>query len=102
MDFYIIEDSQPKPNPTKIHELEYLGKLSDEEFYYLQNQKIIEDRFDYYKDLRWSKNQVKEYNDRLFKLISSKIENNNVKVENFYKMLKQAYNFGSGIIGYAD
>jgi len=98
MDLYLIEDSQSRP---KVNSKNYLGKIQDDEFQRLQELSIIEDRYDYYKDLRWSKDQVKDKYARLSKLILSdqRLASSNSK---FSEYLVRAWKEQMGIIGYAD
>ncbi|WP_324678808.1 hypothetical protein [Hymenobacter sp. GOD-10R] len=51
LDFFLIDDSQPRPN--RNFNLEYIGGIEDELFYELRKEGIIEPWFDYYSDFRW-------------------------------------------------
>lgn len=91
MDLYLIEDSQPKP--LKVSSLTLLGRIKDDEFILLQKLSIIESRYDYYKDLRWSREQVQDIYQLAF-TVSTPFK--------FKAMLLVAIREQMGIIGYAD
>jgi len=99
MDLYLIEDSQSRL--SKVDSKNYLGKIQDDEFQLLKELSIIEDRYDYYKDLRWSRDQVKDKYERLSKLVLSdrRLASN---TSNFSEYLVLAWKEQMGIIGYSD
>jgi len=91
MDLFLIEDSQPKP--SKVSSLTYIGKFDEKEFQLLQEHSIIEKRFDYYKDLRLTQQQVRGIYYRLCELrMAFEFEN----------LIKLAVEKQLGILGYAD
>jgi len=67
LDFYIIKDDTPRPNQLKDLTLKFAGALDYETFEQLKAKNIIEERYDYYKDLRFSSIQVKQKYDLLLK-----------------------------------
>jgi hypothetical protein len=57
LDFYLIKDTTPKPN-HRMPDRDYLGGIDYGEFEQLQEEKIIEGHLDYFKDFRWTSEQV--------------------------------------------
>ncbi|WP_294677153.1 hypothetical protein [uncultured Fluviicola sp.] len=66
LDFYFIAEEISKPINEPLG-LDFAGDLDNKTFANLQKKGIIDDRFDYYSDFRWSKlilNQIRERIDR--------------------------------------
>ena len=60
LDFYIISDSEAKPKPDKIDQLDYAGGLESDVFDQLIRKKIIDSRFDFYSDFRWGNQLIRQ------------------------------------------
>jgi len=60
LDFYLIPDSEPTPRPEKVDELEYIGGIDEVAYTRLIKKGIIENRYEYYSDFRWSSKEVKQ------------------------------------------
>lgn len=58
LDFYLIESKQA--NPSSPGNLEYVGGIDFFTFQQLVNKKIIDARFDYYSDFRWTKEVIEQ------------------------------------------
>jgi hypothetical protein len=93
LDFYLIKDTTSKPN-NGPSDLDYLGGIDYDEFEKLQDEKIIEGHLDYYKDFRWTSEQV---------AVKSKIlEQTSAKNYKLQGILRKAKQQDCGIIAYCD
>jgi len=97
LDFYLISDSELTPKPDKLDELEYLGGLHEDVYGRLIKKGIIENRYDYYSDFRWTSNDVKLIVER-FKNISS----HDSDVRLLKKITEKAIKSSFGIITLCD
>ena len=93
LDFYLIEDTTPKSQHTASGQ-DYLGGLEYGAFEALQVAKIIEEHLDYFKDFRWTTEQVVGK----WKLLAKSMQ----KDHPLTQILKKAADRNSGIIAYAD
>jgi len=59
LDFYLISDNEPTPKPDKVDGLEYLGGLEEGIYIRLIKKGIIDKKYDYYSDFRWTSKDVK-------------------------------------------
>jgi len=89
----LIHDTQPKPNHGPSN-LDYLGGIEYQEFEKLQDGKIIEAHLDYYKDFRWTSEQVVSKLELLRK--------ENAKRYSLKDILEKAKERESGVIAYGD
>ena len=96
MDFYIINDD--KPRPKSITGLEFAGSLNELLFEDLQNENIIENHFDYYKDFRLTGNIVKIK----LEIINSKQLNDNFAASKFKEILEKAVKQSYGLLASCD
>lgn len=60
LDFYLISDSEGKPKPDKLGNLDYAGGLEPDIYDRLVRKGIIDSRFDYYSDFSWGNQLVKQ------------------------------------------
>ena len=93
LDFYFIEDDASRH--TKLSKNEYLGGIDYPEFDELQNKKVIEAHLDFYKDFRWTNEQVKSK----LNLLLADPNSNDYKLTG---MLKKAAELNYGIIANSD
>lgn len=52
LDFFTIDDNQPKPDFPEKAGLDFAGQLDEKTFFSLQQKGIIAKEFDYYTDFR--------------------------------------------------
>ena len=97
LDFYLINDEQPKPNSFQKSGLAFAGSLNEQTFEDLKQKKIIEERFDYCTDLRWSKGQVIQKFTQLKKQSTKE-----TGIVTFLAILEKAVNQQSGLMTYSD
>ena len=98
LDFYLINDDQTKPNSPDQLDLKFVGGLDDKTFENLQSKNIIDTRFDYYKDFRWTQSIIKQ----LREAISKKQMQADTDIQQLIKLLDLADKNKSGLIAYAD
>ena len=93
LDFYLIKDDV-KDSDHGISELDYLGAIDYSEFQQLQNEKVIEDQHDYFKDFRWVNEQVTAKINQL----------EQIKAEGYklIDILRKAKEQNCGVIAFAD
>jgi len=96
MDFYIIPDDKPKPD--SLTEIKFAGSISEIIFDILQNENLIEKRFDYYTDFRLTNDFVKSKLD----LIDIKNLKSNPSVFKFKEILEKANVKNNGLLAYSD
>lgn len=96
LDFYIIEDSEIKPKPDELKNFQYAGGLEIVIFERLIKKGIIDQRFDFYSDFRWSYEFVE--------LISSKTKyfDNDYDVNLMRSITDKAKKFKSGLSALSD
>lgn len=97
LDFYFISDDQSKPN-NGPSVLDFAGDLDDKTFSNLQKKGIIDNRFDYYSDFRWSELLLKQIRER----IDLKQMQTDTDVVKLLRLIDAALNQKSGLIAYAD
>lgn len=98
LDFYLINDDQTKPSSPEQLELKYVGGLNEATFENLQDKNIFDDRFDYYKDFRWTTTIIKQ----LRETVSKKQMQADTDIQQLIKLLDLADKNKSGLIAYAD
>lgn len=97
LDFYFIADETVKPD-NGPSELDFAGALDDKTFANLQKKGIIDNRFDYYSDFRWSEvilNQIRER-------IDQKQLYADTDVVKLLQLINAAREKKSGLIAYGD
>lgn len=97
LDFYFIKDDIAKTNHEPLG-LDFAGDLDNKTFENLQKKGIIDDRFDYYSDFRWSEvllNQMRERIDR-------KQMHTDTDVMKLLHLIDTALETKSGLIAYGD
>ncbi|MDF3027047.1 MAG: hypothetical protein K0S23_1354 [Fluviicola sp.] len=96
LDFYFIPNDQTKPPyPT---DLEFAGELDGNVFGRLQSKGIIDKRFDYYSDFRWSEVLLKQ----IRKTIDDKQLHSDTDVKKLLQFVDTALEKQSGLIAYGD
>jgi len=96
LDFYFIKDEQTKPEYPEIANLEFGIGLNYDTFEKYIQKSIIDSRFDYYSDFRWSL--------KLIEQILARINKNKID-SNFYDLkpvLERALELKCGLIAYCD
>lgn len=97
LDFYFISDNQTKPNyPDR--DLELAGSLDVRTFDHLIRKGIIDSRFDYYSDFRWSETLVKQ----MRQTIENKQLSSDTDVKKFLEFIDLALSKQSGLMAYGD
>lgn len=98
LDFYIIEDDQPKPSNLGRNNLTYAGGLDNKTFDSLRRKGIIDDRFDYYSDFRWGTQLITQ----IRKAIQNEKMEKDSDVQSLLTLLNTAEQKKSGLIAYGD
>lgn len=93
LDFYLLEGDILTHN--KLSRKELLGQLDYSEFEELQQKKIIESHLDFYKDFRWTNEQVNKKLDIL-------MADTNSWDYKLTHILKKASSANGGLIANAD
>lgn len=99
LDFYIISDEQDYPNPEDVDQLKYVGGIDSDVYRRLVKKDIIDSRFDYYSDFRWSLaivNQIKQ------KIDKSDCASSDTDIKQLHKILKEALLNEHGLVAYGD
>ena len=96
LDFYLIKDSTSISNHG-AHVIDFLGGINDSDFEHLQNINVIESHLDYYKDFRWSNEQVLRKNAQL-----NTISSLNDAERKMLDILNKAKETNNGLIAYCD
>lgn len=97
LDFYLIKDEQPKPDYPEQINLEFVLGLDIITFNNLVKKGVIETKFDYYSDFRWSSELIKQIS---IKILNTEKLGTDVTKLDF--ILKKALKSRSGIIAYCD
>lgn len=97
LDFYLIQDDQAKPSNQGKSGLESAGRLDDNIFEELQNEGIIDQRFDCYSTFRWDRSLVNQIQVRL-----KSLNNQTDGANKFNELLEKASKRQSGLIAYGD
>lgn len=98
LDFYLINDEQPKPRYPEQIDLEFVGDLNNKTFETLKTKGLIENRFDYYSDFRWNSAFVKQ-------IYSSMLANefrNDSDIQQLFELISKANEINYGLIAYCD
>ncbi|WP_312747117.1 hypothetical protein [Sphingobacterium multivorum] len=98
LDFYIIDDKQPKPDFPEKAGLVFAGPLDEKTFSSLQQKGIIAKRFDYYSDFRLDSVLIKQ----MQQIILSKELQMDTDIKSLTQILDIANNKQSGLIAYSD
>jgi hypothetical protein len=98
LDFYFISYEQEKPSSKELKNFELAGSVSEEDFEYFKSIKIIESRFDYYKDFRWNSVFISQ---KTKKLIGEKLVLDN-RINQFLKILNTALDKKKGLLAFSD
>ena len=98
LDFYIIEDDEPKPNDPGRGSLIYAGGLDDMTFDNLQRKGIIDDKFDFYSNFRWGTSLIAQ----IRQTIQKKNMESDSDVRALVVLLDLAERHESGLIAYGD
>lgn len=93
LDFYLIEESQSKPNSPK--DLDFAGGLNDDIFERLQRKNIIPTQYDYYSDFRWDLNTI----DQMIEKIKDSTDQDQ---KTLFEMVEKAHLQNSSLIAYCD
>ncbi|MBK7882448.1 MAG: hypothetical protein IPJ81_00375 [Chitinophagaceae bacterium] len=104
LDFHLINDTTSK-SVIENGNLECAGSIDHYDFTYLKNIKIIEDWLDYYKDFRWTNEQVIQKIELLLSIYhSDNTSKSKVKTpeKTMLDILQKAKNTGNGLIAYGD
>lgn len=94
LDFYLLPDD--KPMPRKLDSLEYAGGLEYDVYDRLVSKRIIDSRFDYYSDFRWSNHIILQIYSRINEI---NLDSDLSKVKS---ILDKANAKGYGLIALAD
>ena len=96
LDFYLISDSEGRPKPNELKNLDYAGGLESDIYDRLVRKRIIDSRFDYYSDFRWDSQLVKQIE---FKTKNSKTDSDIIKLN---EIINEAIKKGFGLVAYGD
>lgn len=99
LNFYIISDEVPKPNPKDIEGLEYAGGIEWGSYERLVEKKIIDSRYDFYSDFRWGVSLVKLIYLRCSQTKSMTYDRDVQRLKN---ILEKAFSTNKGLIAYGD
>lgn len=96
LDFYLIADSASRPKPDQLDKLDYLGELESAVYSRLIKKGIIDSRFDYYSDFRWTNSIIQQ--------IRSRIKNFSADADvlQVLKIIDQVSNLEFGLIAFGD
>ena len=97
LDFYLINDEQPKPDYPEQANLKYISGLNSKTFENLKDKGIIDYRFDYYSDFRWNIELVKQISRK-----AAKKRESDTDFEKLFEILNEALESKSGVIAYCD
>lgn len=97
LDFYFISDDQTKPNYPD-QDLELAGSLDAKTFDSLIQKGIIDSRFDYYSDFRWSETLVKQ----MRQTIEDRQSYSDTDVKKLLELIDSALSKRSGLMAYGD
>ncbi|MGE8426255.1 MAG: hypothetical protein ACN6O7_00195 [Sphingobacterium sp.] len=98
LDFYIIDDKQPKPDFPEKAGLVFAGQLDEKTFSSLQQKGIIAKQFDYYSDFRLDTALIKQIQE----IIEVKWLKIDTDVKSLIAIISIANNRQSGLIAYSD
>ena len=97
LDFYLINDDQPKPNYPEQLSLEFVVGLDSKTFESLIKKGLIDSRFDYYSDFRWNLKVIEQIN-----LNIVKAKNLDSDIDKLNLIINKALELKSGLIAYCD
>ncbi|GAB5564132.1 MAG: hypothetical protein Wins2KO_11950 [Winogradskyella sp.] len=95
LDFYLINDEQSKPNYPEQLNLEFVSGNDYEAYERLLTKGVIDQRFDFYSDFRWSSHMIK----KLFNKTKEKQDSDFTILNN---ILRKAMDKNSGLVAYSD
>ncbi|WP_293908020.1 hypothetical protein [Sphingobacterium sp. UBA5670] len=98
LDFFTIDDNQPKPDFPEKAGLNFAGQLDEKTFFSLQQKGIIAKEFDYYTDFRLDTALIKQ----MQQIILSKGLHMDTDVKSLTQILDIANTNRSGLIAYSD
>ncbi len=98
LDFYLLQDSQHRPNSPEQLGLEFVGALDDQTFHNLQKKGIIPERFDFYSDFRLGTIILMQ----IRKMILLKNLESDTDVSKFLEMVRKALEKECGLIAFGD
>jgi hypothetical protein len=98
LDFYLIADEETKPAyPEKIG-LVFAGSMDDGTFERLKRKQVIDERFEYYTDFRWSRALTMQMRSNI---MQRQLQADS-DVQKLLLLLDLAGQHDSGLIAYAD
>ena len=98
LDFYLIQDDQPKPDFPEQANLVFAGGLDHKTFEKFQNKGIIPKHYDYYSDLRWGTKIIAQQH---ITADQDKFKSD-VDLQKFLDLLEKARINHCGLIAYCD
>ncbi|BDD00833.1 hypothetical protein [Persicobacter psychrovividus] len=97
LNFFVIADEDAKPTPAQLHDMPHVGEIDDKTFFHLMQLGIIDSRFNYYSDFRWSTDTIAQ----VFRKISG-ADNDDPCVEKLLTILIEAKSAKKGLIAVGD
>ncbi|MEM6297782.1 MAG: hypothetical protein AAF740_03735 [Bacteroidota bacterium] len=98
IDFYLISDEATKPKNLQGEALTYVGGLSHDVFYRLQNKGVVGGQYDYYSDFRWSTIVIQQLINRTNEVKFK----DDFDVGKLLKIINHAQKSNLGLIAYCD
>lgn len=95
LDFYLIQDQQIKPDYPEQAKLKFAGGIESNTFTLLVKKGIIDSKYNYYSDFRWT-------NDEVHQITKRAIAQADTTSEKLILILNQAINSNTGLIAYCD
>lgn len=96
LDFYLLSDSEGKPELDKLESLDYAGGLESDIFTRLVKKGIIDSRFDYYSDFRWGNQRIQQIDSKANDLSTD------TDVKKLKEIIDKAVIKESGLIAFGD
>ena len=98
LDFYLINDDQATPGSPEQLNLTFVGGLDSQTFENLVKKIVIDARFDYYSDFRWSSAIVQELRTKTVKLGHQ----GEADIQQLIRLLDSGLKQNSGLIAFCD
>lgn len=98
LDFYLIDDEQARPDDPEQAALMMAGGLNDHTFGRLKRKQVIDERFEYCKDFRWSRSMLIQIRSTIMKRGLQA----DTDVQKLLLLLDLAERHGNGLISYTD
>lgn len=98
LDFYLIQDDQSTPDSPEELGLKYVGGIEFEPYKSIQRKGVLEERFQYYSDFRWSS----QFISNLIVSINSKNYQSDTDVKLLMEILEDAKMENHGLVAYCD